>query len=112
MIKPGKTKLDVLVIGSNTEQLKSLFHEMGIEPRVLHPMSLLLHGQYELGSLHKATKQYKKVVVVGSKASEALRKLDIEHFRIPSPNDPNKIFSNKNLIRSITNTCSDWLWTT
>jgi hypothetical protein len=51
----------------------------------------------------------RKFVALGNKASERLKDMDIEHFKLPHPSPRNRKLNNKKLIDSELRKCYDYL---
>lgn len=49
------------------------------------------------------------VVALGNKASERLKKRNIEHFRLPHPSPKNRVLNDKNFIDSELEKCKNYL---
>ena len=59
--------------------------------------------------LEASTKNYNKIIALGSFASSCLNKLNILHYRLPHPSPRNRMMNNKFDIQNRLNECKEYL---
>ena len=59
--------------------------------------------------LVEATKGYKNVIALGGFVSQALNRLNVEHFQLPHPSPLNRLLNDKEYEKQVLEQCKDYL---
>ena len=69
----------------------------------------LKESEYQLEALELSVKGYEVVVALGNTAEQALKRLNIPHFKLPHPSPRNLQLNNPNFVDKILKECKDYI---
>ena len=113
-LNPGNTPLNKLKNGSpKLNRLARWCDELGI--RYYSFLNCIdnagdytqLKANYE--QLKEATKEYDKVIALGNYASVCLKKIKVEHHKMPHPSPRNRKFNDKTFEPQVVEECRKYL---
>lgn len=72
-------------------------------------------GQFSLRDvkrdyIREISKDYDKILALGTKASDVLNLMGIDHFRLPHPSGLNRKLNNKRYVEHTLSECREYLW--
>lgn len=82
---------------------------INVSNRVTSDNRPLKKSEYELTRLECDLVGYRKVVALGSTASDALERLRVHHFKLPHPSPKNRALNDKNNVDRLLSECKIYL---
>ena len=86
---------------------------MGVETsdfmNVINKSGEVNHSMVDYNALTFALKDYRRVIALGNFVSDALKKADVEHFKLPHPSPRNRMINDPEKISSILADCAKYL---
>lgn len=71
-------------------------------------------GQYKITDVNfdlllEATSDYDRVVALGNFASDALKRIKKDHFKLPHPSPRNRVMNDKKKVQEILQECKEYI---